>query len=99
MTQQEERWLRARCVVLPRAVVFARLLATQCRRAQRGLYAVLAQQVPAALLPEMDALLEVPESSNRSHLFRLKEYPPEGKLDTIAVFLENYTWLKQNRHR
>ena len=77
------------------AVVFARLLATQCRRAQRGLYAVLAQQVPAALLPEMDALLEVPESSNRSHLFRLKDYPPEGKPDTIAVFLENYTWLKQ----
>jgi site-specific recombinase XerD len=95
VTQQAERWLRARCVVLPRAVVFARLLATQCRRAQRGLYAVLAQQVPAALLPEMDALLEVPESSNRSHLFRLKEYPPEGKPDTIAVFLENYTWLKQ----
>jgi hypothetical protein len=95
VTQQAERWLRDRCVVLPRATVFTRLLLGQCRRAERGLYTVLAEQVPAALLPEMDGLLEVPESSNRSHLFRLKEYPPEGKPDTIAVFLENYAWLKQ----
>jgi hypothetical protein len=94
VTQQAERWLRERCVVLPRAAVFARLVAAQCRRAERGLYAMLAQQAPPALLPELDALLEVPESSNRSHLFRLKEYPPEGKPDTILVFLENYTWLK-----
>jgi hypothetical protein len=95
VTQQAERWLRERCVVLPRVPVFARLLTVQCRRAERGLYALLAEQVPAALLPEMDALLEVPESSNRSYLFQLKEYPPEGKPDTIAVFLENYAWLKE----
>ena len=95
VTQQAERWLRERCVVLPRSAVFARLLAAQCRRAEKGLYTLLAQQVPAALWPEMDGLLEVPQSSNRSHLFRLKEYPPEGKPDTIAAFLENYTWLKQ----
>jgi TnpA family transposase len=95
VTQQAERWLRARCAVLPRTAVFARLLAVLCRRAERGLYALLAQQVPATLLPELDALLEVPESSNRSHLFRLKEYPPEGKPDTISLFLENYAWLKQ----
>jgi hypothetical protein len=61
----------------------------------RGLYASLAQQIPATLLAELDALLVVPESSNRSHLFRLKEYPPEGKPDTILAFLENYTWLRQ----
>ena len=61
VTQQAERWLRERYVVLPRAAVFARLLAVQCRRAERGLYALLAQQVPAALLPEIDGLLEVPE--------------------------------------
>jgi Domain of unknown function (DUF4158) len=95
VTQEAERWLRERCVVLPRAAVFARLLAVQCRRAERGLYTLLAQQVPAALLPEMDALLEVPESSHRSYLFRLKEYPPEGKPDTIAGFLDNYAWLKE----
>ena len=34
-------------------------------------------------------------SNSLLDLFRLKEYPPEGKPDTIAVFLENYTWLKQ----
>ena len=92
--QQAERWLRERCVALPRAAVFARLIAAQCRRAERGVYALLAQQVPLALLPELEALLEVPESSNRSYLFRLKEYPPEGKPDTILAFLENYAWLK-----
>ena len=95
VTQQAERWLRGRCVVLPRAAVFARLLAAQCRRAGRSLYTLLAQQAPPTLLPAMDALLEVPETSNRSHLFRLKEYPPEGKPDTILAFLDNYFWLKE----
>ena len=95
VTQQAERRLRQGCVVLPRAAVFTRLLGAQCRRAVRGLYASLAQQIPTALLPELDALLAVPESSNRSHLFRLKEYPPEGTPDTILAFLENYTWLQQ----
>jgi hypothetical protein len=85
VTQQAERRLRQGCVVLPRAAVFTRQLGAQCRRAVRGLYASLAQQIPAALLPELDALLGVPESSYRSHLFRLKEYPPESKPDTILI--------------
>jgi TnpA family transposase len=95
VTQQAERWLRERCVVLPRAAVFARLIAGQCRRAERGLYALLAEQAPARLRTQLDALLEVPEGSNRSQLFRLKEYPPEGRPETILVFLDNYFWLKE----
>jgi hypothetical protein len=86
VTQQAERWLRDRCVVLPRAPVFMRLLRGQCRRAERGLYTILTEQVPATLLPVMDGLLEVPESSNRSHLFRLKEYPPKASPTRLQSF-------------
>jgi TnpA family transposase len=95
VTQQAERWLRERCVVLPRAAVFARLIAGQCRRAEQGLYASLAQQAPANLRMQLDMLLEVPEGSNRSQLFHLKEYPPEGRPETILAFLDNYFWLKE----
>jgi hypothetical protein len=30
----------------------------------------------------------------RSQLFRLKEYPPEGKPDSILAFLENHAFLE-----
>ena len=80
-------------VVLPRAAVFARLLQSLCRRAERQIFASIAEQLPPGFRKEIDRMLEVPESAHRSDLFHLKAYPPEGKPDTILSFLANYRYL------
>ena len=89
-----EELLRTWLVVLPRVAVFERLLQSLCRRAERQVFTRIEEQLPSSFLGEIDALLEVPESERRSSLFHLKEYPPEGKPETILAFLENYTLLK-----
>ena len=89
-----EELLRGWLVVLPRVAVFERLLQALCRRAERQVFTRIAEQLPPSFLREIDALLEVPESERRSSLFHLKEYPPEGKPETILAFLDNYTLLK-----
>jgi TnpA family transposase len=80
-------------VVLPRAAVFTRLLQSLCRRAEKQVFARIAEQLAPAFRKEIDRLLEVPESAHRSDLFHLKTYPPEGKPDTILSFLANYHYL------
>jgi Domain of unknown function (DUF4158) len=80
-------------VVLPRSAVFARLLQSLCRRAERQVFAGIAEQLPPGFRKEIDRMLEVPESAHRSDLFHLKTYPPEGKPDTILSFLANYRYL------
>jgi len=80
-------------VVLPRAAAFARLLQSLCRRAERQVFARIAEQLPPGFRKEIDRMLEVPESAHRSDLFHLKTYPPEGKPDTILSFLANYHYL------
>jgi len=64
------------------------------RRAERQVFTRIEEQLPPSFLGEIDALLDVPESERRSSLFRLKEYPPEGKPETILAFLDNYTLLQ-----
>jgi TnpA family transposase len=81
-------------VVLPRAAVFARLVQSLCRRAEKQVFAGIAEQLPPAFRKDIDRMLEVPESAHRSSLFRLKAYPPEGKPDTILSFLDNYRYLR-----
>jgi hypothetical protein len=65
-----------------------------CRRAERQVFAGIAEQLPPAFRKEIDQMLEVPESAHRSSLFHLKAYPPEGKPDTILSFLDNYQYLR-----
>jgi hypothetical protein len=89
-----EELLRRWLVVLPRVAVFERLLQALCRRAERQVFTRIEEQLPPSFLGEIDALLDVPESERRSSLFRLKEYPPEGKPETILAFLDNYTLLQ-----
>lgn len=89
-----EELLHSWLVVLPRVAVFERLLQSLCRRAERQVFSRIEGQLPQSFLGELDALLDVPESERRSSLFHLKEYPPEGKPETILAFLENYTLLK-----
>jgi len=69
-------------------------LQSLCRRAERQVFTRIEEQLPSSFLGEIDALLDVPESERRSSLFHLKEYPPEGKPETILAFLENYSLLK-----
>lgn len=80
-------------VVLPRSAVFARLLQSLCRRAEKQVFDKIAEQLPSGFREEIDRMLEVPESAHRSDLFRLKAYPPEGKPATILSFLTNYHYL------
>ena len=80
-------------VVLPRSAVLARLLQSLCRRAEKQVFARIAEQLPSGFREEIDRMLEVPESAHRSDLFRLKAYPPEGKPDTILSFLAHYHYL------
>jgi Domain of unknown function (DUF4158) len=80
-------------VVLPRAAAFARLLRSLCRRAERQVFARIAEQLPTGFRKEIDRMLEVPDSAHRSDLFHLKAYPPEGKPETILSFLANYHYL------
>ncbi len=87
---EAERIVRGWRYTLPRKTVFARMIDSFCARAEGDVFERIAAQVSVSGRQRIDELLAVPEEDQRSMLFRLKEYPPNGNAQSIKDYLAHY---------
>ena len=88
-----EDTLRGARIVLPGPSTLDDLVASAHSEAQKEIFEKAAGLLPASLRQAIDDLLKVPEGSQRSDLFRLKEYPPEATTEVIQSYIEKYKML------
>ena len=87
---EAEQIVRGWRYALPRKTVFARMIDSFCARAEGDVFERIAAQVPPDGRRRIDELLAVPEGDQRSMLFHLKEYPPNGNAQSINDYMAHY---------
>ena len=84
--------LLLRQVVLPRAAVFARLVQSLCRRAEKQVLC-RDRRATGAFRKDINRMLEVPESAHRSSLFRLDGDCSRGDRQPVQMYLYLYAQI------
>ena len=88
--QQAEDSLLDHRILLPGPSVLERLIIHICADEHTQLFESIFQQLSPALRMAIDRLLTVAEGDQRSHFYRLKQYPPAATISSIQTYLKRY---------
>ncbi|MDQ2833458.1 MAG: DUF4158 domain-containing protein [Acidobacteriota bacterium] len=92
---EAEDTLRFWNVLLPAPSTLERLVSSSAAQAQEQLFERIERHLPKDLCVAIDQLLDVPETDQRSTLFRLKEYPPEATPRILDQYVDRHMLLSE----
>jgi hypothetical protein len=88
-----EQYLMSNQVTLPGPSVLERLIISVCSQTHEKQFDDIFNMMSSELKNEIDKLLQVTYSNQRSPFYLLKEYPPSATVSSIKKYLERYKLL------
>jgi TnpA family transposase len=87
---QAEHYLLSHRFLFPGPSVLERLIIHTCAVVHDQVFATVGQRLSPELRQAMDHFLTVSEGEQRSHFYRLKEYPPAATISSLQTYVQRY---------